>query len=158
RAVGDRLRNRRVYGRRQLAVCRTRVGEPAGVVQHARRPREDDHRGCPAHERRPSVRAVGRSGTAGDWALDARIENPGSPDQQEPLSQPTGEAVIPCTIVRYFATGEIPVSQRITNLLRFSLLVLASRLLPPLAVIDAENPAHSKRRGGVRRERSTRSP
>ena len=91
RAVGDRVRHRRIHGRRELAVRQARDRGRTRVVRHARRSREGDHRGCAAGEWRPGVRTIGSGGTARHSALDARIENPCVEDQQEPLSSATGE-------------------------------------------------------------------
>ena len=90
RAVGDRVRHRRIHSRRELAVRQTGDRGPTRVVRHARRSRESDHRGRPAGERRTGVRPIGGGGTARHSALDARIEDPCVEDQQEPLPSATG--------------------------------------------------------------------
>ena len=72
------------------------------VVQHARRPRESDHRRRAAGQWRAGVRPIGSGGTAGHCALDARIEDPWPRNRQEPLPLSTNEAVTGLPAVRHF--------------------------------------------------------
>ena len=94
RAIGHRVRHRRIHGRRELALRDLRSREPAWPVRHVGGAREGDRRGGPAGQRRACGRAIRGGCATRDPAFDARIEGSHAKNQQESLSRAGAKEIL----------------------------------------------------------------